>query len=332
MFFSVLFAAVVPGFIEPVEIYRQWKPDETLAYSVTSRLQIESRTFLHPVYMPQTTKYAYKFTLEVTEVSSEGFAQVVYKKPTVVVTVPETAEKKSFDEIEEVNEHFELTISPVNAVTDFKDLTPKKDDDDDGGGGSGRSLLSNISPGQSRAMQQRIGGVIGNIISEFYRLANFSGGVDTMLDFSPRLSLFEVEPGDTWEHTASYQPQPLDGKPDKMAPQRIDYTMTYVGVQEVDGKKIHRLTSDLSLDTDIAPFLNGMLRMTTSQSGLKSFKLVLTAHIDFDLDFETKHTLKAIATSEGHLSIEVTDIKDGPFQEIRVKGRTILKLDPGADS
>lgn len=333
MLVSALFAAVLPGLIEPVELYRQWSQDDKLEYSVTSRLQVESRDAVNRVYMPEITRLAYKFTIEVNEISSEGFAKVDYLRPTMVFTLPETATKKAYDEIEEVNEHFKLTLSPVNAITDFKDLTPKKDDDDgDGGGVFGLSSIDLAFPGLSKAEQQSITGVIANITTEFYRLANFTGNLDTMLDFSPRLSLFEVEPGETWEHTASYQPQPLDGKPDKMAPQRIDYTLTYVGVQEVDGRKIHRVTSDLTLDTDVAPFLNGMLRMTPAQSGLTGFKMTLTAHIDFDLDFETKHTLRALAISDGHLAVSVTDIQGVPFQEIKVRGRTLLKLVPGADS
>lgn len=335
MILTALIAALATSVPEPVELYRQWEAGDKFEYSVSSRLQRESRDLINTVFIPVIDKAKYNFTLEVSEVSDEGFATANYKKPTVVVTIPETDRKKAYDEIEEVNEHLLLSISPVNAITDFKDLTPKKEDDDDGdgdGGGLVQLPVNFIAPGQPQQAYSRVFGAIQNAIDDFFRVANFSGSVDTMLDFAPRLSLFEVEPGETWEHTAAYQPQVLEGKEGKMAPQRIDYTMTYVGVVEVDGKKVHRVTSDLNLDTDIAPFINSIVGMNSEQSGIRGFKITLTAHIDFDLDLETKHTLRAIGRSQGHIAIEATIFKDKPAQELKVTGRTILKLVPGAKS
>jgi hypothetical protein len=90
------------------------------------------------VFIPSEQGTKYQFTFEVGKVTDEGFASVAYKRPTVDVIQGETVEHPPITTTERVDEHLELTMSPVNAITGLKDLTPKKPKE----GGGGLALLS----------------------------------------------------------------------------------------------------------------------------------------------------------------------------------------------
>jgi hypothetical protein len=317
MLTAVLFATVAMPGTQAVELYRQWKPNSLLTYQVKSHLYAESRHYMTSIYIPETLDQNYNFTMKVGEVSTEGFAKVDYKRPKVEVIEGETAESPAVTRFEELNEHLALTLSPVNAITEVKDLTPKKKED----GGGGLLWLR-----ATATMGPEVQDIIGSFVGDLYRMALFIGNAETAVDFGPRLPLLEVEKGDTWEITASYQPQKLKGKPGQMATQRLDYTYVYDGVVEVEGKKLHRITATLKFDNDIAPFVNDMLGMTAAQSGLRGLKLKMDAKMEFDLDHETKNTLAIRADSVGSMAIEVTEIPDRPVIEENIKGRTRLKL------
>lgn len=315
MLSAVLLAVSVPA-AAPVELYRQWKPNTTLTYQVKSFLYTEERNFNTSIYIPQTLDQNYTYTFTVGEVDGEGFASVDYKRPKVEIIEGETAHSAAKTRFEELNEHLVLRLSPVNAITDVKDLTPKKKEGD-----GGLNLLTE-AVGVAPATQD----IIGSFVGDLYRLALFIGNADTSVDFGPRLPLLEVEPGDTWEVTASYQPQKFAGKEGKMASQRVDYLYTYVGVVESEGKKLHRVTATMKFDNDVAPFVNDMLGMTSARSGLRGLRLKFDAKMEFDLDHETKNTLAIRADSTGSMVIEITQIPNQPYVEENIKGRTRLKL------
>lgn len=318
MLIAVLLAASRPQ-SEAVELYRQWKPKTTLSYQVKSHMFSETRNYTHSTFIPDDLDQNYDFTMAVGSVTPEGFATVEYKRPKVEIIQGESASSASKTTIDEIKEHYVLTMSPVNAITDLKDLTPKKKEGD---GGARWLRATGVAAYLHPAVQDPVGAFVGDL----YRLALFIGNAETSVDFGPRLPLLEAEPGDTWNVTASYQPQKLQGKPGKMATQRLDYVYVYNGVVESDGKKIHRVTATLKLDTDIAPFINEMLGMTSARSGLRGLKMKLDAKMEFDLDFETKNTLAIRADSVGSLSIEITQLQDVPYEEEKLKGRTRLKL------
>jgi hypothetical protein len=317
MLSAVLLAAAYPA-TAPVELYRQWKPNTTLAYQVKSHLFVESRHYMTSIFIPEDLDQNYNFTLQVGAVTGEGFANVTYKRPKMEIIYGETAERGSLTEVEDVNQHYVMSMSPVNAITDLKDLTSKKKE------GDGGQLLFRVRTDGTLAPQSQ--DILQRFIGELYRLALFIGNAETAVDFGPRLPLLEVEPGDTWNVTASYQPQKLSGKEGKMATQRLDYTYKYDGQVEVDGKKLERITATLAFDNDIAPFINEAIGMKPAQSGLRGLKMKLDAKMEFDLDPVTKNTLAIRADSTGAFSVEITQIPDRPVQENKLRGRTRLKL------
>lgn len=312
----VIALAVLSFAGQSVELSRQWKPNSTIEYEVASSLQVESRDFQTSTFIPEDLDTKYNFTFTVGKVTPEGFAGVTYKRPSVTITEGETVDSPPVVKTEDVNEHLELTLSPVNAITDLKDLTPPRPKSRKGDG-----LSLHV---RAPIAQVRIAAM--DFLQDYYRLALFIGTPETSMDFGPSLPLFEVEPGDTWDVTATYQPQKLKGKKGKMAPQRLDYKYKYVGLVESGGKQVHRIEGSLALDTDVAPYLNDLMGMTPRESHLTGFKLKLSTKVEYDLDKDTCHTLAARAVASGDMSISITDVADVPYVEERIKGRTRMKL------
>ena len=283
------------------------------------------RHYMTSVFIPEDLSNKYQYTFDVGEVTGEGFATVDYKRPKLETTEGETVDHPPITKTEDLNEHLILTLSPVNAITNVKDLTPKKPDKPGGGGGGG-GLREMLAMARANGLSNQVANPVTSFIQDLYRLAMFIGSPETSLDFGPTLPLLEVEPGDTWNATASYQPQKLQGKKGKMAPQRLDYQYKYVGFVDDNGKKIHRVTATLHFDNDIAPYINDLMGTLPSESGLRGLKLKLDAVMEFDLDYATKNTLAARATSTGSIVIEVTELPETPLIEENLKGRTRLKL------
>lgn len=304
----------------PVELYRQWKQDSKITYEVNSDLLIESRDYEIGTFIPSEQGTKYQFTFEVGKVTSEGFATVAYKRPTVSNIEGETVDSPPKTTVEKLNEHLELTMSPVNAITGLKDLTPKKEEKKPGGGG-----LASVYFRPGSAVSPAAQDMVSGFIQDLFRLAMFVASPETSMDFGPSLPLLEVEPGDTWKVTASYQPQQLKDKKGKMAPQRLDYTYTYDGVVDVNGVKLHRVSAVLHLDTDIGAFINDLLGLPPSRTGLKSLKLKLDAKMEFDLDLATKNTVTGKGTSNGSIVVEVPQLTV-PAEEANIRGRARLKL------
>ncbi len=302
----------------PIELFRQWKPNTTMTYEVVSSLQTEDRDYMTSIFIPEDLDIKYQFSMQIGAVTPEGFASVTYKRPKVEVTEGETVESPPVTKIEEVNEHLILSMSPVNAITDIRDLTPQKETKKKDG-------LSHLRP-VLEMLEKQVRNPVAEFVGDFQRLALFIASPETSMDFGPALSVFEVEPGSTWEVTATYQPQKLKGKKGKMAPQRLDYKYKYIGLVESGDKQVHRVEGVLVLDTDIAPWLNDLMGTTPGQSRLRGFQLKLNTKVEFDLDKDTKNTIAARAVAAGEMAISVTDITDVPLFEERIKGRTRMRL------
>jgi len=292
---------------QPVELLRKFTLGEKSAYSVNAEMTVESRGGSLNTFIPEDITIKYGFTTEVTKLEADGFAKMRFIRPTITEIEGETYESAPKSKVEKLNQDVLLTISPINEVTDVKDLAkkpvPKK--------GSGRWMTAQ-------------GGPIGAFIGDIYRLVLFIGPFDSSLDIAPKLPLDEVKIGDTWKKTVGYQPQNLKGT-QKKAIQRIDYTYTYEGPKTVNGKQIVRISAAMDLDTDIGAFINQLMESDASKTGLKGIPLVVKGRIQFDLDPKTLKTLQAVGKTEGGFKVNLTDDED-PAIEQRFTGQTVLKL------
>ena len=267
-------------------------------------------------FLPQEFDVNYRFALTVENARPDGFATVLYERPTMTLIDGETAERPPKQTVEKIGWKLRLTLSPINELTEVKDLSEKKKDG--GKAGSGRFHVASLP---IAAVQD---GGVGKMIQELNSLAMFVGNLDSSLDFAPKLPFDTVQAGATWKKTVSYQPREIKGT-DKQAVQRLDYVYKYEGLADVEGRKVHRVTASLDLDTDAAKFINQSMGTKPEESGLKELRLKMKANLTFDLDKDTKTTLRAEGLSEGGFAI-VTTQSDQPVYQEKIKGRTTLRL------
>ncbi len=299
---------------DEVELVRKFTTGQTLNYEFKTHLEDEAKAAGWAFFMPSEQDVNYGFTMKVEDARKDGFAVILYERPVMTFIDGETADHPPRTKVEKVGLKVRLTLSPINEITDAKDLSPKKPGDSGGG------LYSFSAP--SAVAQTDI---VTKMVSELNALAMFIGNLDSALDFSPKLPLDDVKPGATWQKTVGYQPRDIKGT-DKQAVQRLDYTYTFDGLVDSDGKKVYQVTAALDLDTDASKFLNQVMGMTSDESGLKELKLQLKTKIVYLLDQVTKNTLKATAESKGGFSITTTDDPDTPAFQQRMTGRSTLVL------
>lgn len=311
--FAIL--ALLPVHQEAVDLSRVFREGEKAQVEINSHLFTETRQYGLNTFMPDDLDMLYKFTTEVKKMKADGICEMHYLRPTFTRILGETADRPPKTIVDKEKVELLLTISPINEILDYKDLSPKKSEKDKGGGFFA-SLL--VAPAQSLDISQYIGQV--------YRLALFIGNLESGMDFSPKLPLDPVKPGDTWKRTVGYSPQAV-GKDQKSVNQRLDYIYSYKGIVDIDGKKFHRVVGSLELDSDLVKFINEMVGENAArQMGLRGIRLKLKANIDYDLDLETRRTVRAEAVSDGSIKIEVTQVPNEPVQEVRLKGRTTYTL------
>jgi hypothetical protein len=315
---------------QPVELTRKFKPKEISTYDVDARATVEFKPYGLNTFIPLTEGVRYRFTTEVISVSNDGFAQMLYTRP--AMTIFGTNLEKGLVEETQIKTDFRLllTVSPINELTNMRDLNPTTEDDK-----SLQSIRSfqqrELTPEQKRQMDIEarialVNAVLGSFMNSFTRLTLFVEGISG-IDFSPKLPFDEVVPGDTWQRTVDYAPQQLSGT-DKTAVQRLDMTYTYIGRQKnSEGKDIERIEAVLEAETNAAGYLNQLLRDGAESVGIERVDLKLRTVIRFDLDPVTHQTL--FVEADGSSSAVVMLHKrysETPVLERRTRGRTTMRL------
>jgi hypothetical protein len=320
MILTAMIAAVVTSPVQEVQLARVYKAGEKLTYAIRSNMSIQHKQRGLQTWIPEDLDINYDFTTEVKALKSDGIADIHYQRPTMTMITGETFDSPPKTSVEKVKYNMLLTMSPANEVLNMKDLNPpaKAKPGKSGGAFSARLRLNGVPNAQIPFIAQFIG--------EVHRLALFAGSFESALDFAPRLSFDKVKAGDTWKRTVGYSPQKLKGKDGKTVNQRIDYTFTYKGLVDSNGKKVHRVFGECGLDTNLADYIHDLYELKPSESGLKSIPLKFAAKIEFDLDVATRKTLQSRATSEGGFQIILNDLPNDPIEEETFKGRTLLKL------
>ena len=314
-----------------IELGRKFVAGEKLVYVTKAEITDEQRSGDLQTFIPSDQSIMYRHTLDVQKVKADGIAEVMYLRPTMAITMGDTAESGAKTINEKFNWKLLMDISPVNEVLEVKDLSPKKPDAPKKDGGSMWLRKSGIQGSEADGAAI---GLLFQFVEEVQRLAFFVGGFETSLDISPRMPFEEIKVGDTWQRTVSATPQKLKGQGEKMGVQRLDYTYSYKGVtKSTEGKDVHRIEAVVKLDTDMAEFARQLTKSSRSSTSLKTVPLKFEAKVKYDLDFKTMHLVKAVAESSGSFAIEVKGV-DQPLLEDRFRGRTLVKLEswtkPGA--
>ncbi len=299
------------------ELYRQFTKGETWNYSVKAHLLTDTAQ-LGQSALPETIDFVYDWTANVKSINEAGFAIVEYKRPFITQIAGETADSPPRATKIPLDMHVEMQLSPINEITDIKELDKPKPKN--GGGLSTKFIRSMEKAGFESPMAIQLGG----FQQDLYQMALFIGSMETALDFNPKLPLDTVAVGETWKKTVSYQPQSLKGSKEQ-AVQRLDMEYKYDGIIEVNKVKVHRISATIHLDTDAALYINQMMGTTPGQSGLKSFPLKLDSKIVFDLDLKSKKTLRSEANTVGHWSVFQSGL-NSPVVSEDLKGRATMTL------
>ena len=303
----------------PTELVRTFQKGKTYSFEVKSHLLIEHRELDTTTFIPEEIDINYDFNYLVKELKPGGFAYVVYKRPYITQIEGETAERPPRATKVKVDYNMGLDVSPINAVTNLKDLTPPKP----GAKGAGLARLAAVFA--ERGADEKAQLDIMSFVTSIYQLALGIGSPDSSMDFNPKLPVDEVKVGDTWKKTVSYQPQEIKGSKGQQAVQRLDMTFTYDGMVTVGASKFHRIRAFVALDSDAALFINQLMGTKPEESGLKKMPLKFETTMTFDLDEKTLDTVRAQSSTKGGWSIEVVDSKD-PIVEEKLQGKASLKL------
>lgn len=301
----------------PRELYRTFEKGKTYSYAVRTHLQSDTRQGESNTFIPSEVDLNYDFTYQIMDVKASGIAKVLYQRPAITQIDGETAERGPVETKIPLKWKIELDLSPVNAVTGVKDLTPKSDKRSFRFPAGFKNFYA-MSP----TMKQDI---ISQFAGELQRLALFVGGLDSSLDFAPKLPLGEVEVGETWRQTMSYQPMELKGSGGKFEVQRLDMDLTYKGPGQYNNKPAELVEGVIHLDSDAAQYINQAMGMTANQSGLSKLPLKLDSKITFYLDPKGLHTLRADARTTGGWSIFLTRVEK-PLVEEQIKAKASISL------
>lgn len=315
---STLIASALLAPTEPVELYRTFEKGKTYSYSVRTHLQSDQREVGRSTFIPEDVDLNYDFTYKILEVQSSGMAKVLYQRPVITQIDGETANRGAIETKFPVGWKMELTLSPINAVTGVKDLQEKEKS------GSFLNLTRAFRPFSAMTLGERQD-IVSQFTSELQRMVLFVGSLDSSLDFAPRLPLGEVEVGEKWRQTMSYQPMEIKGSGGQFEVQRLDMDLVFNGIKDRDGTKFASITGNIKLDTDAAKYINQAMRMTASQSGLSKLPMKLDTKIEFELDPKTYTTRRATSSSVGNWSIFITGFND-PVQEERINGKASIVL------
>jgi hypothetical protein len=306
---------------QAIKLERVFAKGQSLKYDIKSTINSEHREIGLQTWIPQDLDIQYQFTVQVLELKADGIADLKYLRPTMTEIEGETVDSPPKTKVEKLNTELLLTVSPANEILKLKDVTKKP-----GAKPAKPPLGFNRHTIMTREGQDALSAILGQFVGEIYRLSLFLGPLDSSLDFAPRLPFDDVKVGDTWKRTVGYSPQKLQGKGEKLAVQRLDYTYTYKGIVTSQNRQVHRIVADLEVKTDLAEFVHQTFNVKSEITGLKEIPLHFTGQLEFDLDLKTKHTLRAVGSSNGGFKVIVTQYPNDPVQEENFKGRTILKL------
>ncbi len=316
---STLIASALLAPIEPVEIYRTFEKGKTYSYSVRTHLQSETREVGRNTFIPSDVDINYDFNYKIIDVKSSGMAKVLYQRPAISQIDGETASSGPITTKVPLNWKMELDLSPVNAVTGMKDLTKEKKINSVWF----KQPVAYRTFSSMTSMERQ--DIVSQFVSELQRMVLFVGGLDSSLDFAPRLPLGEVEVGEKWRQTMSYQPMEIKGSGGQFEVQRLDMDLVFNGMKDKNGVPYASITGLLKLDTDAAKYINQAMQMTANQSGLAKLPMKLETKIEFELDPKTFTTRRATSSSLGNWSIFIAGFND-PVQEERINGRASIVL------
>ncbi len=310
-----------PPAAKPVLLNRKFVLGETNTYRMDALLTVELKEQGLETFLPSSTGYEYGFTTAVNKIDMDGNATMVYERGKTVRIDGEYAERPERRVAESEGFKFELIVSPINEFVGMKQI---KDPPKPGAKPAPRNQTLRLLQEGGMSGTQMTDALVGQFISDLYRLSLFVGSLDSSFDFNPKLPEDPIKVGDTWKTTMSYQPQRLAGT-NRQVVQRLDMTYKYVGPATVNGKKVERITADLGLDNDMVSYVNQTYGIPPAQSPFRALRMQFDSKIVFNLDPVNFKTLSAQALSKGSIRLEMKS-ETAPIAERRIHGESNFRL------
>ncbi len=300
----------------PVILERTFKPGERLEYEVRSHLISEVRTFQLRTAIPEEVDLIYRFNLEVQSLKPDGSAVVLYKRPQLKIIEGETFDSPPKEIVQKLGWQLQMTISPINEILNLVDHTPKP------------TVKSQVPLRAQAGFGWEMAAFCMQFVDDVRRLSLYAGSLDSALDFTPKLPLDEVEPGDTWHRTVSYQPR-VSGNRDKPIVQRLDTQYRYLGTETVGGRSIRKIEAKIELETDLAEYIHSFPELDKELTGLQKAPLSFHSTVLFELDAKTNRTLSAKAENRGSFSLWLEGLRGDSAYSETFRGRASMSLVKG---
>lgn len=301
---------------QAVTFKRVFTPGIRSVYSVDSSIQLQHRPYGFTTFFPDDNERHYIFTTDCQSFDGQ-LAKILYRRPSITVTGNATVDADPTTTVEKQDWKMLLTMSAINEVVDYQDLTPKKKPEPK----SADAGFVVSGSGVARQAEQYYVPFLEDLI----RLAGLIGSFDGSIDLEPQFDLGPVKVGDKWTRTVGFEPQKLASKAGKTVVQRLDMTFSYKGLVTSRNKQVQRIHGDLSLDTDLGKYVNDLFNLTPETTGLKSIPTKLKMALDFDLDPKTFQTLYATVHSEGGFEIYSSQVSSA-VEEEKILADTTMKL------
>lgn len=305
----------------PVVLERKFTAGDRFVYKFNTKTFSDDRDYQFDMFMPNTQESMYTATTDVLEVKPSGAVVCRWVVSDAWFILGENASRDEMRIKDKEGADYRVEVTQVNDILDMRDNRPPKPEKN-----APKTEADWMRSLMAAAVQPTLDQWVGQYVGPIYQLAGFTGGPYSGLDFAPKLPLDEVKVGDTWKKTVGFSPQKLrNDKDKKMAVTRLDYTYTYRGLVEEDGKKYLKITSACSLKTDVNDFL-GQLMGSQENSPMSKAPLTWDAKVEYWLDPVTLHTINIEASSEGKFEMWVKEIKEQAYQESRLRSKASYKL------
>ncbi len=297
-----------------VQMERKFTKGETLHYSVRSLLTVEERELGLNTFLPRDFGLEYDYTMKVNDVDQDGNAKVLYRRPKTISIDGEFADKPEVRAAQPGGGFsLDLRISVINELLGVEEIKEKPK-------ATGKMLRY-----MTQEQDQKVTDLLaGQFVGDLMRIALMTGSLDSSMDFAPPLSFKPVKPGSVWKKTVGYTPQKLSTTGEQGV-RRLDYSYTYQGVVESNGKKVHRIVGEVSQDSDIWPFFLQQYGLRIADTPFASLQLTFKGKLEFDLDLKTLHTLRAKAESTGSTKLTLR-AGNAAAEEMQFYGENNLTL------
>lgn len=303
---------------EPIELIRTYKVGDKFAYEFNSRVDLDEREYPLETFLPSTQRINYLFNMQTEKLMPDGGANLRFKRDKLTIRHSETVDEPPKNETVKTDENLLLTFSRANQIIGIKDESPKKPEKPAEGGGYARIVA-----------QQKVSRIVSSmqmpLMQFFIEFIRFAGFVN-FFDFGPNLPAKRVKIGDSWKETKGYSPKTITTGADagKSLMGRIDYTYTYKGTVEKDGKQFVLIEGKLIHDSDVAPFIAGLMRVPPDRSPIKAAKIRFDGTVNYYLDTKSLETVSISAKSDGYCNVELKELVGGPFFELKFKSTASL--------